>query len=472
MLGIRSSCLTPRRCDSALIHSLGALQPTLHRLYDAVARDVEFVTDAIRSRIPSCKWQAKELEVYRRMAPYAAQKARLLLPNSIYLEVGPGRCLLTVGNVQAGEPYHVDVLHRRMLSEGARSIQPGPLGVHCAAIAAAAALVHPDEPCVAVLTKPTSGLARRTAEDVRGVGSMLQSEYGIRHVLYVSMNDLAEAVVDSATKDLRLGPHRISVLYSRYDFSHPFGVPIGDAHKAVEIGSSSSSSSSSSSEAQRVRELWAEWETICKIESSRAIISSDMGCRLAHRRAVAYALSRPGGVERFLPDPLEVAAVRSVLPEQWSLRPNDRESEEAAALVHADADGFIAKNVFRPRTGSGVLQDRHASGGMPTTTAEGVRGLLRDEVRREFHLLYRKLHPVTHDAVVQHTDGTVHRIHAAAISELAAYGAFLKVPDGELINTSAGIAARTRPADADACGSLPALGYGALSCVAEKTAQG
>ena len=101
-----------------------------------------------------------------------------------------------------------------------------------------------------------------------------------------------------------------------------------------------------------------------------------------------------------------------------------------------------------------------------------MRGLLRDEVRREFHLLYRKLHPVTHDAVVQHTDGTVHRIHAAAISELAAYGAFLKVPDGELINTSAGIAARTRPADADACGSLPALGYGALSCVAEKTAQG
>ena len=157
--------------------------------------------------------------------------------------------------------------------------------------------------------------------------------------------------------------------------------------------------------------------------------------------------------------------MRSVLPEQWSLRPNDRESEEAAALVHADADGFIAKNVFRPRTGSGILQDRHASGGMPTTTAEGVRGLLRDEVRREFHLLYRKLRPVTHDAVVQHTDGTVHRIHAAAISELASYGAFLKVPDGELINTSAGIAARTRPADADACGPLPALGYGALSMV-------
>ena len=51
-------------------------------------------------------------------------------------------------------------------------------------------------------------------------------------VVYVSMADLARAKLDSAG-DLRLDGEAISVIYSRYDFSHPWGrcvddVPAGD----------------------------------------------------------------------------------------------------------------------------------------------------------------------------------------------------------------------------------------------------
>ena len=63
----------------------------------------------------------------------------------------------------------------------------------------------------------------------------------------------------------------------------------------------------------------------------------------------------------------------------------------------------------------------------------------------------------------------MHDLHGDAASELAAFGAYLSAPpdDGAavLIDTVAGLGARTRPAEA----SHPlasGLGYGALSCVA------
>jgi hypothetical protein len=61
-----------------------------------------------------------------------------------------------------------------------------------------------------------------------------------------------------------------------------------------------------------------------------------------------------GGVEKFL-DKHEAALVRSVLPDQWSLDPSDdtRIVDEARAIFEADPNRFVAKNVLRPRTGSG-----------------------------------------------------------------------------------------------------------------------
>lgn len=71
------------------------------------------------------------------------------------------------------------------------------------------------------------------------------------------------------------------------------------------------------------------------------------------------ALCRPGQLERFLSAD-EAAMVRRVLPEQWCLH-FPAELEEARQLVHQDAAGFVAKNVLRPRTGSGVTQVPRAS---------------------------------------------------------------------------------------------------------------
>ena len=474
MLGVRAVALGARLVDGSHLDHLRSLQPVLHKLYDAVAKDVDFLTSAIRSRMPPCAWQEKELQVLHQTAEHSLRKPRLLLPNSIYLQKAANESVLTVGNVQAGEPYHVEALREQLLQQPGltTTVEVGPLHAHCAAIASAARLVHPSAPCVAILSKPPDALAERTRTDVRGVGSTLQCDYGIDTVLYVSMRDLADAVVETdGSGDLRLGEHRISVVYSRYDFSHPFGRPVPRESAASVLAQGGPQRGAvggdSSIGAGRLRELWEEWETIANMERSRAIVSSDLGCRLAHRRSVTYALQQPGGVERFLCEPADVAAVRGVLPEQWSLRSGDAESARCVTdLVRSDADRLVAKNVLRPRTGSGPTQDRLHSGGAPVVSADGLRALLHeDEGSREWYLLYRKLAPLTHSAVVRDVGGSVHSIDEVT-SEIAVYGAFLSLA-GERdprINVCAGVAARTRPVDA--MHPLTAgLGYGALSCV-------
>lgn len=188
----------------------------------------------------------------------------------------------SIPNLQAGEPYQLQLVHTMQCAER-QHVKDGPLKTVCRALALAAKQVHSvGTPCVAILTKPSENLALRTAIDVRGVGRVLREEHGM-DVMYVSMRDLASSWVDSCgdlwlTKDTGnpSSARRIAVIYSRYDFSHPVGAYVSSMD-AVPT------------------ELRDEWETIERIESSTAVMSSSMGSRLAHRcsdaRQVAHALA-------------------------------------------------------------------------------------------------------------------------------------------------------------------------------------
>ena len=282
------------------------------------------------------------------------------------------------------------------------------------------------------------GRALRTSIDVRGVGRVLEDVHGL-DVVYVSMHELAHAALDAAG-DLWLprgdgavgeGAKRLSVIYSRYDFSHPLG-------------------SYTASLDEVPAELRAEWDTVEKIEMSRAVISSTLGCRLAHRlasrpshraaalraaptplrqldrvapnlhadishlrahtshlldtrppavrrRGVQRALRRAGCLETFVPAGA-AAALRCVMPEQWHLgMPEERAEAEqllAKAAASGDLGGFVAKNALRPRTGSGATQDRRASGGVIVSELAELRALLADDERCRRYILYRKVCPL------------------------------------------------------------------------------
>ena len=76
--------------------------------------------------------------------------------------------------------------------------------------------------------------------------------------------------------------------YVRYDFSHPFGEHLDRADPRLLAGDAADM-------------LRREWDVIHTLERSRAVLSSRLGSRLAHRRRVQLALaSTPGAVEKYL----------------------------------------------------------------------------------------------------------------------------------------------------------------------------
>jgi len=230
------------------------------------------------------------------------------------------------------------------------------------------------------------------------------------------------------------------------------------------------------------------------------------------------ALLQPGGLERFVTEE-EAAQVRAVLPRTQvylgtaagvaaarallgeAEEQDRRGSGQGATLRHgqgteqgkgegkgeAEHDsphrlpGFVAKNLLRPRTGSGVTQGRQGSGGEIVSSMEELRLLLDNEERRGCYILYPRVLSRTHDATIVH-NGTTHCLTTChghgneacvegppqgAVSEIASYGVFLTDAAGTILtNAHAGFGVRTRPASPRHA-LASALGYGALSCLAE-----
>ena len=463
MASIRPFCLAPRRLPRDVLARISSVQPVLNKLYDAVSKAEDFIADALGETATACAWGARELEAFRSSAPWQAEKPKLLLPNAVYLhgdDQGASShhpLTLTVGNVQAGEPYQLELVHNLHSTERP-DVLPGPMHAACEAIAAVARLVHPVEQCVAILTKPLGTLALRTRIDVRGVGVALQKVHGVSTVIYVSMADLAQGELD-ANGDLLVGGTRISVIYSRYDFSHPTGAFLSPREYKEQL-----------SEAMR-----SEWRTIEMIERSNAVMSSSLGARLANRRSIIRALTvEAGAMERFV-EPEEAAMLRDVLPMPWDLLDGEQReilrervtmSAPAGGVQHESGPRFgrapvVAKNLLRPRTGSGKTQDRKDSNGMLIEDREELLRLLDDEKRRRFYVAYERVTPAVEDAAVVVDGNTL--VIDEALSEVAAYGVFAADASGRvLVNAHAGCGARIRPADPHHP-LAAALGYGALS---------
>ena len=216
------------------------------------------------------------------------------------------------------------------------------------------------------------------------------------------------------------------------------------------------------------------------MERSTAIISSNIGCRLAVRRRTNYALvTQKDTLRRYLNEE-EAGLVRSVLPDQWSLDPLDGQEtiEKARDMFETNPDEFVAKNVLRPRTGSGKTQDRTESGGMILKSENEIRELFSNPFRARHYILYRKIKPKTHDSIVHH-ESNVYTLRDTAISELAMYGSYLVV-NGErkddttghkhvirsvFENSLAGIGSRTSVLPSIDSALAKSLGYGAISAV-------
>ena len=60
---LRSFCLEPRKLTSAATEQLRRLQPLYHKLYDGIARDVEWVSATVGGATHKCAWLEHELAI-------------------------------------------------------------------------------------------------------------------------------------------------------------------------------------------------------------------------------------------------------------------------------------------------------------------------------------------------------------------------------------------------------------------------
>ena len=174
-----------------------------HKLYDGLARDVEFICAALAPpKHHECArgWHTSSRNTESsRLTPTTSRDC--CCPIRVYLQPSSSSSnepfVLSVGNVQAGEPYQLQLVHTLQREEHGAQVEAGPLNAVCTALAEAARLVHPTgDTCVAILAKPLELLAMRTRIDVRGVGERLRTRHGVSTVLYLSVDDLADAHLD------------------------------------------------------------------------------------------------------------------------------------------------------------------------------------------------------------------------------------------------------------------------------------
>jgi len=510
---LRSVSLTPTVVHGgARLAELKALQPSWHKVFAAASRDQAWMNEVFGPMAEKCAWTAQEMAVYNRVHARLLEKPTLLLPNAVYLKTGPDNFALGVCNVQAGEPYQVQLVHDYQAASVVEGqLEAGPLAAVTETLARAARMVHPTQPVVAILSKPTTTLALRTKADVVGVAARLKAVEGVPTVLYVSMADLATATLDKDNHLVFQG-HKISVIYSRYDFSHPSGSFVKRAYGNSSVNSSGIIEAADSSSPADPAKWAGEWEAVERMEQSTCILSSSIASRLANRRGVFYALANsPGTVERFLADggsndhsssnggngssnssyssvAAEAAAFRALLPEQWALGEEVASSSSSSSssthnhasyvktlqdMVDAHPDAFVAKNVLRPRTGSDKTQNRLASGGALVDDPNGLRALFEvnettGELAGKHHVLYRKIALEQHDASIAH-DGDVYSFQhddsgGGATSEVCTYGAYLADAHSNVLESrEIGVGVRTKPAD-QKNPLMKALGYGAVSC--------
>lgn len=454
----RAFSYTPCAARESELHFLAHIQSILHKLYFRVSQDVPFILEAFAEVSEHDEWLKKELELFEKTVLRNKSKPQLFMPIYVYLQSrkkcneGTGATdlelkqnenneiaqsmVLTSTNIQGSEPGQIEYV-RSLISGHGNDLAKTPLPLMAEAMAQAARLVHPTEPCVLIMDK-TGPEMRKHCDD-----EMIASHLCKHHVHCVIVNK--GEVVDGGARidakgDLYVGTHRISLVYHRFGTNAPFSRPT--THEDMVA----------------VCHLLNEFELHELIEKSNAVVTCTIGLRLAHRRLVGYKLRQAGGVERFLP--LEEARiVRKVMQQQWLMTPGV-DNATIRDLIKLDPGRYIAKPAYRQRVNARDFASHSGRGRDRNFGYENSMSVLEDETTSYILFEERVLEcPAT---MRVNCANQIHDIQA--VSEIAVHGCCL-ISGGEvLLNETAGFGTCSRPIKFDPDLS-PLLGYGALGVI-------
>lgn len=176
-----------------------------------------------------------------------------------------------------------------------------------------------------------------------------------------------------------------------------------------------------------------EWTGRAMIEQSCAAKCPSVAMQLAGCKKVQQLLDAPDGVERFVADRRDVAAIRRTFAKQWSMSPAD-DADTAARMAMESPEGF-------------VLKPQREGGGNNLYSADMAMALeaMSPEERSAYVLMERIRPVVSRNVIVRGGEAA----EADVVSEFGVFGTFMRA-DGEVVlNEAAGTLLRSKLATQD-----------------------
>jgi len=426
----------PLQMTEGLRNQFDKLQAVNTKLHVRVANDRKFLLNELRKIGATCGYLQAEYDFYKNVSDHAPKKPFLTGMFGVYtLDVQPGvkQPYLTALCTHGGEPFNLSQIVN--IHSLANKVEAGPLQKMVELLAAGAKLVHPDDPCVALLLRHSDDVTWRTATDVAGMSNALALA-GVKCMTF-DCRDMSKAKL-SENNDLMIKGQPVSVVIPRLDENHPTGInfPL-NVHPGPKYAE--------------------EWNMHTKIEMSNVLTFASIWHRLAVKRWVSHKLGKPGCMEQFISEE-EAALLRTAWPESWALNdPADR--EVVFSMLADDPTSLVAKNMHRPRFQITSTQNRSKVGQI-IDSKEHIEQIMADPGLSNVHHAYRRIQPNLHNAtIIEFHDR--HLFEGDACSEVTVYSQYLRDADGKvLIDQNNGIGVRTRNEDRL---QWSRINYGALS---------
>jgi len=421
-------CLFPSPFPRDEYENAIKLQPVINELMHKVAHDYNFLKESLKLTIEVDDFTGKLWQIYQTIMDEGGptQETDLGLFRSDYFFCCANACIKqvefnTIASSFGCTTSQLVRAHKYVLGEAGCSHLLDQLPENTALEGLAGALVE----AWRLYSVPTSVILFLIEDVTYNICDQKFHEFEVRRqcpevfVVRRTLTQLADEASLTEDKRLMVGGVEVGVIYMRCGY-HPDQYP-----------------------SQR------EWDARLMMERSRAIKSPSIHYHLAGTKKVQQELAKPGQVERFLGDSVQIDAVRHIFTGLYSL-----DCDEIGDKNFAKALACPDKFVLKPQR----------EGGGNNVYGEDIKPFLekiRHSEERNAYILMDRIHPpVTKNYMVR--PGAEPQL-VDVISELGIFGYVIGDAERIVTNKQVGQMLRTKLSTVDEGGV--AAGLGALDSV-------
>ncbi|CAI5778034.1 glutathione synthetase isoform X1 [Podarcis lilfordi] len=401
--------LLPSAVPSSLLEQAYSVQQDFNLLVDEVSRNAEFLERTLASTVKVDDFTAQLFKIYKQVLKEGiTQSVFLGINRSDYMfdygaEGTPALKQIEINTIAAsfgGLTSRTTAVHRHVLNvlgkskEASKLLTNNPAKGIATGIAKAWELYGSDRAVVMFLVEE----AQRNIFDQRCV----ENELWMRNIRVIRrrFKDVFEKASLDNDKRLHIDGEEIAVVYYREGY-----VPKNYNKQ--------------------------NWEARLLLERSRAVKCPDIATQLAGTKKVQQELSRPGTLEKLLPNkPEAVARLRATFTGLYSME-MDEEGDKIIAMAIADPDRFVLKP--------------QREGGGNNLYGEELKQVLekiKDSPERTSYILMDKIKPLPalNYLLRAHSPLKV----SECVSELGIFGVYVRLGQDLVVNKHVGHLLRTK----------------------------